>query len=147
MRIRLSAAHRDALYEQILDRLSGIGDLWVTIDSEDYETATRLGWEVSDSLRLILEDLGWGRGPGRSIDLTCPPDVLLRLFAGLRETAVRQGASEAAEWADSRASEERNRLVTEACDTVLTGLAGGSGRSVTRRATGSGPSHAVDSHP
>jgi len=120
--IRISAAHRDALYEQILDRLSGVGDLWMTIENEDFESATRLGWELSDYLRLILEDLGWGEGEGRSIELNSPQDVLRRAFDSLRETAADQRASETAEWTATRQREERNRLVAEACETVLSGL-------------------------
>jgi hypothetical protein len=122
MTIKISAAHRDALYEQLLDRLSGIGDVWAAINNEDFETATRLGWEYSDDLRLILEDLGWGAGPGRSVGLSAPPDLLRRVFSRLREITATQRAFEAPEWAAARDREERNRLVAEACKSVLEGL-------------------------
>ena len=122
MTIRISAAHRDALYEHILDRLSGIGDVWRAIEGEEYEVATSLGWEFSDALRLVLEDLGWGEGPGRSIQLNAPPDVLRRMFERLREAAAGQRDAEETEWIDAREREERNRLVAEACETVLAGL-------------------------
>ncbi|MEZ5078130.1 MAG: hypothetical protein R2725_11890 [Solirubrobacterales bacterium] len=122
MTIRISAAHRDALYEDILDRLSGIGDVWRAVQDEDYERATNLGWEFSDGLRLLLEDLGWGDGPGRSIELSAPPDVLRRIFGRLQEAAAGQRDAEESEWRDAREREERNRLVAEACETVLAGL-------------------------
>lgn len=122
IKIRISAAHRDALYDQILDRLSGIGDVWLAVSAEDYEAATRLGREYSDDLRLILDDLGWGEGPGRNIELKAPPDVLRRVFDRLREAAAKQRSSEEPEWAEARELEDRNRLVAEACDTVLAGL-------------------------
>lgn len=119
---RISAAHRDALYEQIVERLSGIGDICLSVCSENYEAARRLGMEYSDELRLVSQDLGWGRGPGRSIDLTTPPDVLRRVFSRMREIAASQRASEEPEWIEARDLEERNRLVTEACQHVLAGL-------------------------
>lgn len=119
MTIRLSAAHRDALYEHILNRLSGIGDLWKTIEAEEYEPATRLGWEYCDYLRLILTDLGWGDGPGRTIDLSAPPDVLERVFSRLRELTIGLQESEAADLAEIREQADRNRMVVEACERVL----------------------------
>jgi hypothetical protein len=122
MAVRISAAHRDALYEDLLDQLSGIGDLWTVIEREDFDTATRLGRDFSDDLRLILTDLGWGDGPGRSVELTVPPEVLERVFSRLRDTAASVRASEEPEWAAARDREERNRLVAEVCETVLENL-------------------------
>jgi hypothetical protein len=120
--IKISAAHRDALYEQIVERLSGIGDIWLSLCSENFEAARRLGMEYSDELRLVSQDLGWGRGAGRSIDLTTPPDVLRRVFSRMRDIAATQRASEEPEWIEARDLEERNRLVTEVCQHVLAGL-------------------------
>jgi hypothetical protein len=125
MAIRISAAHRDALYEDLLDQFSGIGDLWTVIEREDFDTATRLGRNFSDNLRLILADLGWGDGPGRSVELTAPPEVLERVFSRLRDTAASVRASEEPEWAAARDREERNRLVAEVCATVLENLEDG----------------------
>jgi hypothetical protein len=122
--IRLSAAHRDALYEQILDRLSGIGDVWVAASARDFDTAGRLGQEYSDELRLVLNDLGWGEGPGRTIELTTPTDVLGRVASRLQASATSQRQSEESEWARVRDREEHNHLVIEACKTVLAGLDG-----------------------
>ena len=120
--IEISAAHRDALYDQILIRLSGIGDVWLAVLAEDFDTASRLGREYSDDLRLLGDDLGWGEGHARSIELTAPPDVLRRVFRRLRETAASQRQSEEPEWAEIRELQHRNLLVTEACETVLAGL-------------------------
>ncbi len=119
MNIRLSAAHRDALYEHILNRLSGIADLWKAVDEQEFEQAARLGWEYSDYLRLILDDLGWGYGPGRTISLSAPPDVLQRVFTRLRELTIGLQESEADDWAEMRERVDRNRMVVEACDKVL----------------------------
>jgi hypothetical protein len=120
--IRISAAHRDALYEQIFDRLSGIGDVWLAASAEDFDTARRLGQEYSDDLRLVLNDLDWGEGADRTIELTTPPDVLRRVISRLQASAAGQRESEEQEWRRARDQEEHNRLVTEACQTVLAGL-------------------------
>lgn len=119
----ITAGQRDALYGQILDRLSGIGDVWLAASTGNYGTADRLGREYSDELRLVADDLGWGDGPGEAtIELTAPPDVLRRVFGRLREGAAGERAKKAAGWAESRELEERNRLVAEACRAVLGGL-------------------------
>jgi hypothetical protein len=118
--LTITAEQRDALYDQILDRLSGIGDVWLAASTEDYETADRLGREYCDELRLVLDDLGWGGGSAEdAIGLTAPPDVLRRVFGRLRDGAAGERAHKAAAWAESRELEERNRLVSEACQAVL----------------------------
>ena len=43
MRPMISAAQRDALYGQILDRLSGIGDIELAIKLENYDDR-RTAW-------------------------------------------------------------------------------------------------------
>ncbi len=120
----ITAEHRDALYDQILDRLSGIGDIEVAIQAERYDTAERLGREYCDDLRLLLDDLGFGDGTGEPIDLTAPPEVLRRILPRMRELAKGHAASVEAQWAEAEEMKERSRLVAEACDTVLAGLDG-----------------------
>jgi hypothetical protein len=115
----ITADQRDALYDQILDRLSGIGDVWLAVCAEDYDAATRLGREYSDDLRLVLDDLSWGEGAGESVELTTPPDVLRRLFPRLRDAAVKFSASQKKQREEVMEIDERSRLVTEACQSVL----------------------------
>lgn len=122
MNLTITAAQRDALYDQIFDRLSGIGDVWIAASNENYDLAARLGREYSDDLRLVLDDLGWGEGLGGPIGLTTPPDVLRRALTRLRDAAVNLDAGQEKERAEVREAEERNRLVVEACRRVLAGL-------------------------
>jgi hypothetical protein len=122
MSLTITAQQRDALYDRILDRLSGIGDVWLAACAENFDAAERLGREYSDDLRLVLDDLGWGDGAGTTIELTTPPDVLRRALTRLRDAAVSLDASQQAERAELRASEERNRFVVETCRQVLVGL-------------------------
>src|SRR6185312_12920862 len=113
------------LYDQILDRLSGIGDVWLAASNRDYCTADRLGREYCDELRLVLDDLGWGDHIDEAaIQLTTPPDVLRRVFGRLGSGVVGERAQLAAGWAENRALEERNRLVNEACRTIIGELGG-----------------------
>jgi hypothetical protein len=122
MSLTITAQQRDALYGRILDRLSGIGDVWLAACVDDFDAAERLGREYSDDLRLVLDDLGWGDGIGTTVELTTPPDVLRRALTRLRDAAVSLDASQQAERAELRESEERNHLVVEACRQVLAAL-------------------------
>jgi hypothetical protein len=121
--VTITSEQRDALYDRILDRLSGIGDVWLAASTENYGTAERLGREYSDDLRLVLDDLGWGERPHTAaIELTTPPDVLRRVFGRLRDSAPGERDRLQEEWAEGRELEERNRLVSEACQVVLAAL-------------------------
>jgi hypothetical protein len=118
----VTAAQRDALYDQILDRLSGIGDIEVAIRAENYDAAERIGREYSDDLRLLLDDLGVGDGGGGPVELTVPPEVLRRVLPRLRKLVLDHTAGLEPEWAEVQGLKERNRLVSEACEAVLAGL-------------------------
>lgn len=115
---------RNALYDQILDRLSGIGDIEIAIQAKRFEMAERLGREYCDDLRLLLDDLGFGDGSGEPVELGAPPEVLRRVLPRMRERAKGHIASVEEQWAEAEEMKERSRLVTEACDTVLAGLEG-----------------------
>jgi hypothetical protein len=122
--LTVTAAQRDALYDQILDRLSGIGDVWLAVSREDYDVAARLGRAYSDDLRLLIDDLGWGEGRGSSVELSTPPDVLRRALTRLRDAAASHDASQRELRDELRESEQRDRLVMEACRRVLGELDG-----------------------
>jgi hypothetical protein len=118
----ITAAQRDALHDQLLDRLSGIGDIELAIHSEDFDNAERLGREYCDDLRLLLDDLGLGDGSGEPVELTAPPEVLRRVLPRLRKRAEDHTAGLEPEWIEVGEVKERNRLVSEACEAVLASL-------------------------
>ncbi|HEX2391981.1 MAG TPA: hypothetical protein VHI77_03585 [Solirubrobacterales bacterium] len=93
MPITISAAQREVLYVQVLDHLSGLGDLWLAIEGEDYPRADALGHAFADDLRLLLEDLGWPDREelpsGGRVELTMPPDDLRRVIER-SDRALRQ---------------------------------------------------------
>jgi hypothetical protein len=118
----ITAAQRDALYDQVLDRLSGIGDIAIAIGAENYDTAERLGREFSDDLRLLLDDLGLGDGSGVPVDLTSPPEILRRILPRLSESAKAHSEFLETECSEVKEVRERNRIVTEACKSVMAEL-------------------------
>jgi hypothetical protein len=120
----ISSEQRDALYDQILDRLSGIGDIELAIRSEDFDNAERLGREYCDDLRLLLDDLGLGDGTGEPVELTAPPEVLRRVLPRLRQLADDHTSGLEPEWTEIGELKGRNRLVSEACVAVLASLDG-----------------------
>ena len=122
MSLMIAAAHRDALHDQILDRLSGISDIEMAIQAENYDDAERIGREYSDDLRLLLDDLKIGDGDGQPVELTTPPEVLRRILPRLRERAENHTTSLEPEWIEVREIRERNRLVSEACEVVMSSL-------------------------
>lgn len=115
----ITAEQRDALHEHLLVRLSGIGDVWLAVSANDFRAAERLGREYSDDLRLLLDDLGFVEGTGSPVSLTSPADVLRRAFGRLRESAMSQAADHERELAEAREIADNNRLVMEACASVL----------------------------
>jgi hypothetical protein len=54
----ISRAQRDAIYEMVVNHLTAIGDVWISVQGGDFATATRLGRDFAEDLRL-LENLGW----------------------------------------------------------------------------------------
>jgi hypothetical protein len=122
MSVAITAAQRDALYDQILDRLSGIGDIELAIHAQNYDDAERLAREYSDDLRLLLDDLGLGNQDREPVELTAPPALLRRVLPRLRKLADRHTSGLKSELAEAVQIVERNRLVSEACEAVLVGL-------------------------
>ncbi len=119
MSVRITAAERDALYEQIYVRLSGIDGVWLAAQEEDYEAAGRLAREFADDLQLLLDDLGWGEGSGEPLELTAPPDVLRRVLTRIQGRAEDQQALEAQERAESQRREAQTQRLVDACRRVL----------------------------
>ena len=120
MAVTITAEQRNALYDRVLDRLSGIDDILLAAGAEDFATADRLAREYADELMLICDGLGWGSSSESDVvELSTPPELLRRVFARLRDAAASEREAQARSWDESRSLEERNRLVDEACTSVL----------------------------
>ena len=123
MPVTISAKQRDALYTQVLDHLSGIGDLWLAIDAGDFRQADALGHAFVDDLRLLLDDLGW---PDRTdlpadgrVELTMPPGDLRRVLGRLRDEAAEMFADALPRSGEDRELLRRTGLAVEAAGRVL----------------------------
>lgn len=56
---------RDALYELVLDHLSGIGDFWIAIEEKDFAKAERLGIEFGKTSACSKTSAGSRRPTAR----------------------------------------------------------------------------------
>jgi hypothetical protein len=121
MSAMITLGQRDTLYDQILDRRSGIE---LAIRSEDFDNAERFGREYCDDLRLLLDDLGLGDSNGEPVELTAPPEVLRRVLPRLLQIAVDHTSGMEPEGAEIGELKKRNRLVSEACVAVPASLDG-----------------------
>ncbi|HEX5983465.1 MAG TPA: hypothetical protein VFY69_04585 [Solirubrobacterales bacterium] len=120
MEVRISAAQRDALYSLVIDELNACEDLRLAYESEDLETAYRLGRRVNDALRLIVDGgLGWGARVGGPVELALPAEDLLRIFGNLRRDATNLYESMRPEREELQAEWEEIKRVQETCDEVL----------------------------
>jgi len=120
--VEITASERDALYEQIYVRLSGIDDVWLAAQTEDFERADRLARELIDELLLVRDDLGWGPGAGEPLRLTTEPDVLRRVLTRMQRQAEAQLEAEEQEREEGRRREEQRRRLMDACRRVLAEL-------------------------
>lgn len=118
----ITAEQRDALYEHILIRLTGVNDINIALEQGDFEEASRLSDEFADCLRLLHDGLGWGDTAQGTIELKAPADVVRRSLSRVRERAEAEDRLEAEESAELEARRRQNRLVRETCSLVLAEL-------------------------
>jgi hypothetical protein len=120
----ITAEQRDAVYQHILVRLTGLNDINLAIDRGDFQAANRLCNEFADYLRLLHDDLGWGETAQGAIELRAPTEVVRRALLQVRGRAEDEDRLEADESAELETSRRRNRLVRETCSKVLAELDG-----------------------
>lgn len=119
MTIKISAKQRDALYKCFRERLTGIGDIELAIDSGNFDRAERLSREFSDDLRFVLDGLGFGDGGQGEVELTSPRDVLVRVLRRYQERAEGADRAEAEAREAAQKQHERDQLVSETCRELL----------------------------
>lgn len=102
---QITREERDALYEQVVTRLTGMDDVRVAAERGDFDAADRLAREYRDYLTVLVNDLGWGTVQQRErIMLVTPREVLRRFFRRILDSA---GESRAAQ---SEQRDEERRL-------------------------------------
>ncbi|HSS31993.1 MAG TPA: hypothetical protein VLL27_01780 [Solirubrobacterales bacterium] len=134
MSIAITAKERNALYGEIVVRLSGIDALYRAVDAEDFEEAERLGREYCDYLLVLLNDLGWGgvsSASPRDFELTTAPEVLRRVLERLHVTASSQLETDKGHTRAAQADEALTEFVLTTCSGALEALANdGSGLQI-----------------
>jgi hypothetical protein len=119
MSVTITREERDALYERILIRLSGIDGVYRAVEGEDWGSAQKLGQEFSDLLRLVCEDLGWGEGPGERVELKTPPDVLRRALDVVARSAKHDREHHEDECRQAEESAKEARFLEQACERIV----------------------------
>lgn len=125
MSVKISAAERDALFEQIHTRLSGIDEVWSAVEEEDWERAGKVGRDFSDDLRLVVDDLGWDESGAEAFELTTAPEVLQRVLTRMQKRGEDRRGLEEEERAELRLREEQTAQLLEVCRRVLGEVGGG----------------------
>ena len=125
MPVTITRAQRDAIYEVVLNHLTGIGDVWIAVQSRDFDYARELGVDFGDDLRL-LEDLGWSdEAESETVTLTMPRDQLARAVARLHRRASDSLATYVARPKEDEELAERDVAASSALAELLGKLAGG----------------------
>lgn len=120
--LTITAEQRDALYEHIVVRLTGVNDINIALEQGGFEEASRLSDEFADCLRLLHDGLGWGDAAQGSTELKAPADVVCRSLSRVKERAETEDQLEAEESAELEARRRQNRLVRETCGLILAEL-------------------------
>lgn len=88
--VTITRAQRDAIHDELLDALRGIGDIVAAAERGEYEVARHLRQRYVGVMRL-LDDLGWGpeEGGGAAVAITVEAEELTRTvgFLQARTTA------------------------------------------------------------
>lgn len=125
MSITITGEQRDALYEQLVIRLTGLNDVYIAAEQENFEEAEALSGEFVDCLTLLNSDLGWGDQREGPIRLSSPPDRLRRVLSSLKQRAEGEDRQEAELRAEVQVRQERNRAMRETCEQLLAELEDG----------------------
>ncbi len=123
MSVTITRAQRDALYEEVLGELTGVGDIYLCLDKGDAEQARRL-WERFEAQLRLLDEIGWGEvEPQERFDVDMPPELLARAMGRLQERAEQAVGSHISEPKDGVEVAQRGLRVLSSCRDVLGQLA------------------------
>jgi hypothetical protein len=122
MPLTISREQRDAIYELVLDHLTGIGDVWIELEQRDFATAKRQAREFVEDLHL-LNDLGWDETiESERVTLTVPPGKLVHILARLHRDAAGALSTYVSRPKDEEAAAERNVTASSALGELMSQL-------------------------
>jgi hypothetical protein len=123
MSVTIAREQRDAIYEVVIDHLSGIEDVWIAVNQGDSATAKRLGRLFAEDLRL-REDLGWSeRIDGETVELHLPVSELTRTIARVHEDVAGSLGTYVSRPKADEALAQRDLAASQALGSVLSKLA------------------------
>lgn len=123
MPLTISREQRDAIYQLVLDHLTGIGDVWIELEKHDFATAKRLAREFVEDLHL-LNDLGWDETiDAERVTLTVPPRELVHTIARLRTRVTGALGSYVSRPTDEECVAQRDVMASAALGELLVDLA------------------------
>jgi hypothetical protein len=123
MSLTITHKQRDAIYEAVMNHLSGIADVWMLLEQRDFANAKRLGRLFAEDLRL-LEDLGWSdHVEHETVELTLAPEELTPTLTRLHEDAVASVGEYVSRPKDDEALAKRDVVAAQALGTLLSSLA------------------------
>lgn len=117
MGLTITRSERDALYNSLIISLSPIGDIHMSLQEDDSDSAMRL-WRRFDAELRLLDDLGWDREQqARRFELTMAPAELRPIIERFYWNTVGMLADEAQEIDETEAALLRS--TTTACPAIL----------------------------
>jgi hypothetical protein len=122
MPLTLKPTARGILRRQVLDQLSGIGDIHLALADGQWATAQTLRRRYENCLRL-LDDLGWREDdPADEFAITMDRLPLMRVLARLHEHASEEVERLTEETAEARVALWESVLTVVTCGDLLLGL-------------------------
>ncbi len=125
MAITINREQRDAVHQEIMLDLTGVGDIFHALNGDDYEKAREYRRRFEDDMRL-LDDLGWEpEQEADEFELTMPRPDLARALRRLDASARSMLHSHIVEPIEERRYAERALVAQGAYGDVLAQLVGG----------------------
>lgn len=125
--LELDRPAREALRGELVDRLSGAGDVHLLLERGDQEGAQRLATALREETRL-LDDLGWAReDPRETFELTMAATELASVLGRLHRDASGLLATLLARPREDEALAERSATAARVSGDLLAQVAGRTG--------------------
>lgn len=124
MSLTLKPTARRLLRRRLLGELSGIGDIFIAANAEQWGTALALRRRYEDCMRL-LDDLGWREDdPAEEFAITMEPVPLMRVLARVHENCGEDVEEHVARTAEGPEALWEAMLTVAICGDVLVDLVG-----------------------
>lgn len=126
MPLTIKPTARGILRRQVLDQLSGIGDIHTALADDQWATAQTLRRRYENCMRL-LDDLGWrDDDPAEEFAITMDRLPLMRVLARLHERASEEVERQVEQMEEEREPLHESLVTVSVCGDILLKLASAS---------------------